>query len=122
MNDIFDKKEFAIEIIAEGSFVDVPGGLSDSVYQVETKTIRLNHIALDEWDRSEIVEELEDFETRVEYHNYIDEKMELRANFKSKLRQAMGYDDWSTFVIERVLSEIFTVVAIRDITKSSGAE
>lgn len=122
MNEIFSKNEFAIEIIAEGSFVDVPGGLSDSVYQVETKTIRLNHIALDEWDRSEIVEELEDFETRVEYHNYIDEKMELRANFKSKLRQAMGYDDWSTFVIERVLSEIFTVVAIRDITKSSDAE
>ena len=49
MNEIFNKKEFAIEEIATGSFIDVPGGLSDSIYHVETKTIRLNYIALDEW-------------------------------------------------------------------------
>lgn len=122
MNDIFSMKEFAIEIIAEGNFVDVPGGMSDSVYQVETKTIRLNHVALSEWDKSEIVEELEDFETRIEWHTYLDEKMELRANFENKLRHALGYNDWGSFVVKQVLGEIFTVVATKDITKSSDAE
>lgn len=117
MTNIFDMKEFAIEIIAEGSFVDVPGGLSDNIYEVETKTIRLNHIAMREWDKGEIVEQSEDFETRAEWHNYRDEKMELRANFENKLRHTMGYDDWDSFAITRVFSEIFTVVAIRDITK-----
>lgn len=117
MNEIFNQNEFAIEIIAEGSFVDVPGGMSDSVYQVETKTIRLNHIALSEWDKGEVVEEPEDFETRIEWRTYLDEKMELRANFENKLRHAMGYDDWDGFVVKQVLSEIFTIVATERITK-----
>ena len=117
MNDIFNMKEFAIEEIATGSFIDIPGGLSDSIYHVETKTIRLNHIALDEWDKGEIVEEAEDFETRIEWHTYLDEKMELRANFENKLRHALGYDDWDRFTVTQVLNEIFTVVAMERITK-----
>ena len=122
MNDIFSKKEFAIEEIATGSFIDVPGGLSDSIYHVETKTIRLNHIALGEWGVCEIVEEPEDFETYVGWNTYIDEKTKLRANFENKVRHALGYDDWDRFTVTQVLNEIFTVVAIKDITKSSDAE
>ena len=117
MNDIFNMKEFAIEEIATGSFIDVPGGMSDNIYHVETKTIRLNHIALSEWDKGVIVEEPEDFETYGEWHTYLDEKMELRANFENKLRHALGYDDWDRFTVTQVLNEIFTVVATERITK-----
>lgn len=122
MNDIFNMKEFAIEEIATGSFIDIPGGLSDSIYHVETKTIRLNHIALGEWGMCEIVEEPEDFDEIGEWRRYHDEKIELRANFENKLRHALGYDDWDRFTVTQVLNEIFTVVAIKDITKSSDAE
>ena len=117
MNDIFSKKEFAIEEIATGSFIDVPGGLSDNIYHVETKTIRLNHIALGEWGVCEIVEEPEDFETYVGWNTYIDEKTKLRANFENKVRHALGYDDWDRFTVTQVLNEIFTVVAMERITK-----
>ena len=117
MNDIFNKKEFAIEEIATGSFIDVPGGLSDNIYHVETKTIRLNHIALGEWGMCEIVEEPEDFEEIGEWKRYYDEKKELRANFENKLRQALGYDGRGRFTVTQVLNEIFTVVAMERITK-----
>lgn len=122
MTNIFNMKEFAIEEIATGDFIDVPGGMSDNIYHVETKTIRLNHIALDEWFDGQIVNQPEEFEKIGEWYNYRDEKMELRANFENKLRHALGYDDWDSFAVTRVLSEIFTVVAIKEITKSSDAE
>lgn len=122
MSDIFNKKEFVVEIIATGSFIDVPGGLSDSIYHVETKTIRLNHIALGEWFDSQIVEEPEDFEEIGEWKRYYDEKKELRENLENKIRHALGYDSRGRFTVTQVLNEIFTVVAIRDITKSSDAE
>ena len=117
MNDIFNMKEFAIEEIATGSFIDIPGGLSDSIYHVETKTIRLNHIALGEWGMCEIVEEPEDFDEIGEWRRYYDEKKELRENFENKIRHALGYDDWDRFTVTQVLNEIFTVVAMERITK-----
>lgn len=118
MNETFkSSKDFAIEIIAEGSFVDVPDGLSSAIYRTETKMIRLNRVAMREWRESEIVEELEDFETRVEWHTYLDEKTELRANFENKICHALGYDDWDSFTIEHVLSEIFAIVAVKEKSK-----
>ena len=44
MNEIFKTKEFAVEVIAAGGFDDEvePG----KIYRVDTKTLRLNHIAL----------------------------------------------------------------------------
>lgn len=117
MNDIFNMKEFAIEEIATGSFIDIPGGLSDSIYHVETKTIRLNRVAMREWWKSEPLEEPEDFKTLGDWYTYADEKSELRANLENKLRHALGYDDWDRFTVTQVLNEIFTVVAMERITK-----
>ena len=118
MNSAFKTtKDFAIDIVAEGSFVDVPDGLSSAIYQNETKTIRLNRVAMREWRESELIKSAEDFETCIEWHTYLDEKSELRANFENKLCRAMGYDDWDSFTVEQVLSNIFTVVAVKEITK-----
>lgn len=95
MNNTFKtSKDFAIDIVAEGSFVTVPDGLSSAIYEVETKTIRLNRVAMREWWESE-----------------------LRANFENKLCRAMGYDDWDSFTVAQVLKNVFTVVAIKEITK-----
>lgn len=118
MNETFkNTKDFAIEIIAEGSLVDAAAGLSSAIYHIETKTIRLNRIAMREWRESELVESAEDFETLVEWYTHCDEKNELRANFENKLRHALGYDDWDSFTVAQVLSEIFTTVAMKEITK-----
>ena len=115
-------KDFAIEIIAEGSFVDVSDGLSSAIYENETKTIRLNRVAMREWWESEPLEEPEDFKTLGDWYTYADEKSELRANLENKLCRALGYDDWDSFTVVQVLNNIFTVVAVKDITKSSDAE
>lgn len=122
MNENFKTtKDFAIDIVAEGSFVDVADGLSSAIYQVETKTIRLNRVAMREWDEGVITAEepkgSEEFEKIVEWYTYCDEKNELRANFENKIRHALGYDDWDSFVITQVLSEIFTTVAMKEIMK-----
>lgn len=114
-------KDFAIEIIAEGSFVDAPDDLAPHVYHVETKMFRLNRVAMREWDEGVITAEepkgSEEFEKIVEWYTYCDEKNELHANFENKIRHALGYDDWDSFVITQVLSEIFTTVAMKEITK-----
>jgi hypothetical protein len=114
-------KDFAIEIIAEGSFNDAPDDIAPHTYRTETKTFRLNRVAMHEWDRSVIIAEepkgSEEFEKIVEWYTYLDEKKELRANFENKIRHALGYDDWDSFVIMQVLRNIFTVVAVKEITK-----
>lgn len=114
-------KDFAIEIIAEGSFVDAPDDIAPYTYHVETKTFRLNRVAMCEWDRSMITAEepkgSEEFEKIVEWYTYLDEKNELRANFENKIRHALGYDDWDSFAVTQVLDEIFTTVAMKEITK-----
>ena len=46
INEIFRKNEFAVQVIARGAFLDNDPGYGGKVYQVETATIRLNHIAL----------------------------------------------------------------------------
>lgn len=123
MNETFkNTKDFAIEIIAEGSLVDVADGLSSAIYHIETKTIRLNHVAMREWWESERLEEPEDFRTYGEWYTYADEKSELRANFENKFCHAMGYDGRDSFTVVQVLNNVFTVAAVRDITKSSDAE
>lgn len=50
-NKFFEGKEFAVQVIAKGSFADQPseGG---KTYLVETATVRLNHVALGEWQQA----------------------------------------------------------------------
>ena len=47
MND-FNSNNFAVQVIASGSFADQPV-YADKTYLVETVTIRLNPVALNAW-------------------------------------------------------------------------
>lgn len=113
MNDTFyDKKEFAIEEIAKGGFDDAPseGG---RVYRVETRTIRLNYVALRGWYDGCISREPYELDDSFEWQKYRDSKMAIRSDFKNKLRNKLGFNDWDSFVVSEVVSEIFAVVAVK---------
>lgn len=113
MNDKFyESKEFAIEEIAKGGFDDAPS--EDSrVYRVETRTIRLNHIALREWYDGRISREPYEFDNSFEWQKYRDSKMAIREEFENKLRNKLGFDDWDSFAVNQVVSEIFAIVAMK---------
>ena len=58
MNENFKtSKDFAIKVIAEGSFNDAPDDIAPHTYHIETKTFRLNRVAMSEWDRGMITAE-----------------------------------------------------------------
>lgn len=113
MNDKFyESKEFAIEEIAKGGFDDAPSEGS-RVYRVETRTIRLNHVALREWYDGRISREPYEFDNSFEWQKYRDSKMAIRSDFENKLRNKLGFDDWDSFAVSEVVSEIFAVVAMK---------
>lgn len=113
MNDKFyETKEFSIEDIAKGGFDDAPS--EDSrVYRVETRTIRLNHVALREWYDGRISREPYEFDNSFEWQKYRDSKMAIRSDFENKLRNKLGFNDWDSFAVSEVVSEIFAVVAMK---------
>lgn len=113
MNDTFyNKKEFAIEEIAKGGFDDAPS--EDSrVYRVETRTIRLSSAALREWYDGRISREPYEFDNSFEWQKYRDSKKAIREEFENKLRNKLGFDDWDSFAVSEVVSEIFAVVAMK---------
>lgn len=111
-NTFYDKKEFAIEEIAKGGFDDAPS--EDSrVYRVETRTIRLNHIALREWYDGRISREPYEFDDSFEWQKYRDSKKAIREEFENKIRKELGFDNWDSFAVNQVVSEIFAIVAMK---------
>lgn len=115
MNEIFRTNEFAIQIISRGSFLDNDPGFRGKVYQVETVTIRLNQIALDEYFNGQVYNCRDDYETKQEYQDYLTEREARRTAFKGKIAAAVGYDPAAGSVaISQAVSEIFTVVHIHE--------
>ena len=113
MNDKFyESKEFAIEEIAKGGF-DHTSSEGDCVYRLETRTIRLNYIAFREWYDGRIFREPYEFNNSFEWQKYRDSKMAIRSDFKNKLRNKLGFDDWDNFIVSEVAFEILTVVAVK---------
>lgn len=115
MNDNFyESKEFAIEEIAKGGFDYTPS--EDScVYYIETRTIRLNYIALSEWYDGRISCEQYEFDNSFKWQKYRDAKMVIRTDFKNKLRNKLGFDDWDYFIVSEVVGEVFAIVAAKAI-------
>lgn len=119
-NEIFQTGRFAIEIVSAGGFLDDDPGFGGKTYNVQTYTIRLNHVALAEWRLATATDDHEDGETWQAWHpgeNRQDYRAALkkrRAEFDAKVADALqitGAADGS-FSVVQVLSEIFAVVYI----------
>lgn len=114
MKDIFTNPEFTIETVATGTFLDSPGGLEDKTFRVETRTVRFNHIALDEWDESQPTKLFEEFDTEDERRRDRAERDAKRERLTDKVRRALGFDDKGSFALAHVVGEIFTAVYITE--------
>lgn len=117
----FESNEFALQVIAQGSFVDTaeePG----KAYQVEACTVRLNCVALGEWLGCYREPCRECFEAKAEWEAA---KVEQEANLKAweeKVKDILGLTDCDGVTISRAQSEVFTVVHIWEITGSHDEE
>lgn len=119
MTDTRLGKGFSLQVISKGSFVDdgVGGGSS---YLVEVATVRLNHIALNEWISSECFnsrdcyEDGENGDAQWEAHKA--EYAERRRAWKDRIIQALEIDSSKGGIcITQAQSEVFTVVHIQEV-------
>lgn len=121
-NKFFEGKEFAVQVIAKGSFVDQPseGG---KTYLVETATVRLNHVALGEWNISSVDREW--FGTEEEHQHCKAEKRALLQEFREKLGAAVGFAPGpgkENISVEQVVSEVFAVCWIHEVPSGQQLE
>lgn len=109
MNEIFRTADFAVEVIATGGFDDEvePG----KTYRIETKTLRLNHIALNEYIMAQVISDRISFDTDQEWREYLEYKAKEREKFILSVASAVGFPDDGVSVAQ-VVSEIFTVAHI----------
>ena len=117
INEIFHKNEFAVQVIARGAFLDNDPGHGGKVYQVETATIRLNHIALNEWLCNQANRRLEDFDTVMEWAAYMCRRWNITNELKRKIAAAAGFPpipDNANVNVQQVISEVFAVVYIHE--------
>ena len=119
-NDIFRMDRFAIEIVSAGGFLDDDPGFMGKTYNVQTYTIRLNHVALDAWRAATATDDHEDNETWEASHPGEDRQTyraaveKRKAEFDSQIAAALQITGAATgsFSVAQILSEIFAVVYI----------
>lgn len=117
-NKFFEGKEFAVQVIAKGAFVDQPSEGSKP-YLVETATVRLNHVALGEWQQAFVIG-CNDCKNREQWERYKKAKLGLRKAFKEKLARAVGFDPGpgkENINVEQVVSEVFAVCWIHEVRR-----
>lgn len=116
MNKIYSN--FTIEVITMGAFLDDDPGFKTR-FLVETTVFRANHIALNEYLFSTVLNCRETYETEEAWQAYIDIKKQKRAAWEKKIAEILDIDtELCSLSITQSLSEIFTAVAIRSIPKT----
>lgn len=116
MND-FNSNNFAVQVIASGSFADQPV-YADKTYLVETVTIRLNPVALNAWLDTVAYDDRDCFENTEEWSDYIGRKADSRIEFKKHLAQIVGFackDAGREVSVKQIVSEVFAVAWIHEI-------
>lgn len=122
MNEIFKKESFAIEVIARGQVLDNDQGYNGAIFAIETATIRINHIAMNEYISGNMWNPRECYDSEKEWMIYKQEKEAKRENFKRKIAEKLGYDGKSDLTVTQNISEIFTAVRIIEVRKGPNNE
>ncbi|MFR5804622.1 MAG: hypothetical protein ACLUF0_08535 [[Clostridium] symbiosum] len=116
MKNIFESDKFDIQVIAQGTCLD---HLNDKTYTIETVTFRLNHVALNAWSDSEMMNSRDCYETDKEWKEHQEKYKVKRYNVKKMILESLGMDaDPERVSICRVVSEVFTVVYISQIVEA----
>ena len=119
--DVLKQNKFAIQLIAKGSFVDSGVGNGCS-YLVEAFTIRLNHIALNAWILSEMMNSRDCYSTDKEWEAHkVEYKTKRKAVHDQILKILDINPDTEGISITQAQSEVFTVVHISEL-KLTGEE
>lgn len=118
-NTNFEGNEFALQVIAKGSFIDNGVGYGKS-FQVEAATIRLNHIALNAWLLSEMSNTRACYEDGPEgdaqWEAHKKEWAERRRVWEAQVVGTLGIDpNTGSVSITQAQTEVFSVVHIREI-------
>ena len=111
----FEGNEFAVEVLSRGSFIDT--SFPEKVYRVETMTLRLNWVAMNDFLVFSDTMDREDFAADAEYSEYLTQQAEARLKWRKNLVQAIGLDESrGTIYITKVISEIFAVCQMTELT------
>ena len=116
-NKIFRTDEFAIEVISTGATIDeIQDYKGTARYLIRTAVIRLNHVALNDWNFSDTRRDLMWYfgGDKKAYEVYCAEQEKKREEVERKIADLLDFPPDST-VITKNMSEIFTVVKISEI-------
>ena len=118
----FEGNSFALQVIARGSYID-SGASPEKLFVIETTTIRLNYVALNDYHESlchncrEVYKDGDDGDQ--EYDEYKKKCAENYAEWERKIKAAVGIDEAKmNVIITQVHSEVFTVVHIWVVQKT----
>lgn len=115
MNNIFEKDQFCVQIISAGSFLDTDPSFNGKIFLVETTTVRLNHIAMNEWIDVQIHNCRDCYDTDQEWQEYLSLKKNRENNFRAKIAAAIGLEAAvENISVTQAVSEVFTVVYIHE--------
>lgn len=113
MKNIFESDKFDLQVIARGACLD---HLNNKIYAIETVTFRLNHVALNAWSDSEMMNSRDCYETDSEWKEHLEKYRLKRYSVERKILESLGMDAEPEQVsICQVVSEVFTAVHIREI-------
>ena len=104
------EEKIVIEVFAKGQSKDHVGGKS---FTIEAQTVRFNPYALNEWIRTDIINQRECYNTWEEWDAYRKDREQARKKLENEIAKIMGLDTKKAPpIIEKVTAEIFTVVQI----------
>ena len=113
------KDDFVVEVLSRGAYFDGKAG-DGSVYQIDTFTLRLNHIALNAYLRSDMMNcrecyaDSEEGQARFEAHRA--EYAVRRNAWRNNVLLALGICSGDGSVaITQVVAEVFAAVWIREL-------
>lgn len=114
-NNIFETNEFALQVISSGWFLDNDESFNGKMFAVETATVRLNHVALDEYImKASLLNCRECYDTDEEWAKYSETKKRNLEQFNAKVAKATGFET-DGLTITQVQSEVFALCRIFEI-------